>query len=342
MTQSIFPQFSEALSGGDILQKQLLQLVMDNLPECIFWKDINSIYLGCNRKFAEIAGVGTPDKIVGKTDYDLAWKKEEADFFRACDRRVMDANSGELGIIEPQLQADGRQAWLETNKVPLHDEKGLVIGILGTFQDITERKEAELALKQLNEVLEQRVIERTSELQYAKEIADNANKAKSEFLANMSHELRTPLNGILGYAQILKRNEPLTQKGQNGIDIIYECGSHLLNLINDVLDLSKIEARKLELHSTPLHLPSFLQSVAEINRIRAEEKGITFNFQVDSKLPTGVCADKKRLRQVLINLLGNAIKFTDRGSVTFKVEPISNKIRFHIEDTGVGMTKEQI
>ncbi|MCF4965743.1 hybrid sensor histidine kinase/response regulator [Nostoc sp. CMAA1605] len=190
--------------------------------------------------------------------------------------------------------------------------------------------------------LEQRVADRTAELQEAKLLADTANQAKSEFLANMSHELRTPLNGILGYAQILQRNESLTPKARNGIDIIYQCGSHLLSLINDVLDLAKIEARKLELHPVPFHFPSFLESVVEINRIRAEQKGIAFNFHTDTQLPVGIAADEKRLRQVLINLLGNAIKFTDRGSVTLKVTSNNQKIRFHIEDTGAGMTPEEI
>jgi CheY-like chemotaxis protein len=158
----------------------------------------------------------------------------------------------------------------------------------------------------------------------------------------MSHELRTPLNGILGYAQILQRNEPLSKNGRSGVDIIYQCGSHLLTLINDVLDLSKIEARKLELNPTPLHFPSFLQSVVEINHIRATEKGINFDFHADEDLPTGIYADEKRLRQVLINLIGNAIKFTERGSVNFKVKLIDQKINFQIQDTGVGMTPTQI
>ena len=154
----------------------------------------------------------------------------------------------------------------------------------------------------------------------AKEGADNANRAKSEFLANMSHELRTPLNGILGYAQILQRSNSLTEKELKGVGIIDQCGSHLLNLINDILDLSKIEARKMELHPSEFHLISFLHSVGEMCRIRAEDKGVEFELILEPDLPKGIVADEKRLRQVLLNLLGNAIKFTDTGKVSLVVK----------------------
>ncbi|MEH1909682.1 ATP-binding protein [Nostoc sp.] len=209
-------------------------------------------------------------------------------------------------------------------------------------------------LEVINRALSTEIVERKrieKELRLAEEIAQNSNQAKSEFLANMSHELRTPLNGILGFAQILQRTESLSEKGRKGVGIIYQCGSHLLTLINDILDLSKIEARKLELHPVDFYLPAFIDSVTEISRIRAEQKVIAFHVQLDPDLPTGIHADEKRLRQVLINLLSNAIKFTYQGSVTFKVQVIgqesnangqtNHKIRFEVIDTGTGIIPEE-
>ncbi len=132
----------------------MLQLVIDNLPGAVFWKDRDLIYQGCNQVFATFAGVGTPDQIVGKSDYDLAWKIEEADSFRQYDRKVMDSDTPEYHIIETQQHADGKQSWADTNKIPLHDPTGMVIGILGTYEDITERKQAESQLRIFHAMIE--------------------------------------------------------------------------------------------------------------------------------------------------------------------------------------------
>lgn len=199
---------------------------------------------------------------------------------------------------------------------------------------------------------------REEKLNQAKEAAEAANRAKSTFLATMSHELRTPLNGILGYAQILSKDPSLSSGQREGLNVIRQSGNHLFSLISDVLDLAKVESGKIELYETEFHLCEFLRSVGEIIRIRAENKRIEFCSELSENLPKIVRGDEKRLRQVLLNLLGNAVKFTDKGRITLRVfcprfrqmrddgEPLTDSplriIRFEVADTGIGIAPDDL
>ncbi len=237
-------------------------------------------------------------------------------------------------------------------QINTQDEVGLLANALN--QLITQVKN--LLAEREAEVIRQK--QQSEELQEAKEAADAANRAKSEFIANMSHELRTPLNGILGYAHILSRDRTLTSRQRKGLKIIQDSGNHLLTLINDILDISKIEARKLELFPQDMHLATFLSRLENIVRMRAMEKNLVFKCQALTSLPTGIMADEKRLRQILLNLLSNAIKFTDLGQITLNISSRSCEIllpeeenanflnsqtfRFEVIDTGIGMNAQQL
>ncbi len=215
-----------------------------------------------------------------------------------------------------------------------------------------QHKHTDDELKKSHDELEKRVQERTSELLKAKEAAESANWAKSEFLANMSHEFRTPLNCILGYTQILRRDKSMSKEQIKAVNSIHDSGNHLLKMISDILDMSKIEAGKLELAPTFFHLPGFLRSIANIIDVRARQKGIVFEYTASRGIPESVFGDEKYLRQVLLNLLGNAVKYTlENGRVILTIscqavsksaQQTNNKISFKVEDTGIGIPSEKI
>ncbi|MCP4397151.1 MAG: PAS domain S-box protein [bacterium] len=233
---------------------------------------------------------------------------------------------------------DGREFDALASATLRHAEDGTVVGFQGIIRDITERKQAEA----------ERL--RALKLQSEKELAEAASRAKSIFLANMSHELRTPLHGILGFAQRLENDAVLTESQQQSVDIIHRNGKHLLVLLNDILDFTKIEANRLELHPSQFALPSLLAQLADMTRFNATQKGLTFIYDAPADLPQIVSADQKRLRQILLNLLENAVKFTNQGKVTFRVTKVErdnlksqiSNLEFEISDTGPGIPPEQI
>lgn len=302
--------------------------IIDHIPNhYIFWKDTNSIYLGCNTAFASAMGLKSEMDIIGKTDYDLPTPREQSDAYRKDDQLVMSSGQPKLNIEEYQTLSDGVERVLSTNKTPLFDEEGKVYGILAIYSDITERKKLERSLEA------------------AKNQAEAANQAKTEFIANMSHDIRTPLSGIIGVSEILQEmtEHPEHKKYARWI---HDSGKELLSLFNDILDIIKADRiNELDLNIETFDLRECLKSIVHLEMPSIQFRNIDIKLNIDETIPQYVMSDRTKLHRVLLNLLGNAIKFTNQGQISIQVsrhgatdEEI--QLQFKIIDTGIGIPRE--
>ena len=343
--QGIVLDITERKEAENALQEseQLLSNVFESMHEGVLVINSDFQYTHFNKSMENLSQTNRKD-VLGITPWiKFPFLKGQVE---TAMKNAMCGNAS--GSIELKYYLpDGTTGWTSESYFPLFDFENNIVGVVGVIEETSERKQAEETLKRINQKLEERVEQRTAELSQAKEAAEAANNAKSAFLANMSHELRTPLNSILGFAQILERrvNEPNLLEG---LTIINQSGEHLLTLINDLLDLAKVEAGKIKLHPTTVDLPYLLDGVLSIIRSQINTKSIDLVYKCEGSLPQFILTDEKRLRQILLNLLSNAIKYTHEGKVTLEVEvldntaPYQSRLRFSVADTGIGISPSQL
>jgi PAS domain S-box-containing protein len=303
-------------------QQTELRVLFDLMPAMIWFKDTENGILRVNRRVAQSAGKSV-EEIEGKPTTEIY--PEEAAKFYADDLEVIRSGMPKLGIVETLQDQDGQELWVQTDKVPYCDEDGKVIGIVVLAQDITARKRLEVDLVE------------------SRDAALESVRLKSEFLANMSHEIRTPMNGVIGMTGLLLDTN-LSDDQREFAETIRSSGDALLTIINDILDFSKIEAGKLQFETLDFDLNHAIESTVDLLVERAYEKKIEFASTVYTNVPTQLCGDPGRLRQVLTNLIGNAIKFTEHGMVIVRAEKESETatdvvIRFSVSDTGIGISE---
>jgi two-component system sensor histidine kinase/response regulator len=309
----------------------MLRAVLEHIPDSLYFKDRDSRFLAINRAAARWFHEAAPEAVIGKSDFDLFAEAHARPAFED-EQRILATGEPMIGREEKETWPDGHVTWVSTSKMPLCDLAGRVIGTFGISRDITQQKLTEQALRE------------------AKNAAESASRAKSEFVANMSHEIRTPLNAVIGLTELLLETN-LDGVQADYVRTVLESGEALLSLLNDVLDFSKIEAGRFELDSQPFELRELVGGTMKSLGVRAHKKEIELAWEVAADVPEALCGDPARFRQVLVNLVGNAVKFTEVGEVVLAVERVpspgassDDAVTLHVSvrDTGIGIPADRL
>ncbi|HOT28904.1 MAG TPA: ATP-binding protein [Candidatus Ozemobacteraceae bacterium] len=312
------------------LSEALLRQIIDLVPHFIYAKDEDGRYFLVNRAFAEVCRRSV-EEMIGLTYADLGGFEDEIERVNNEDREVIRSNRPMSISDYRTFVRDGPRRFLQTNKIPFQSEDGGKRSLLGVSIDLTEITEQ----KNLAEALKDEAIR-------ARQAADAANQSKSLFLANMSHEIRTPLNAIIGYSQLLSRNAGLNETQIAYLTTIMNSGSHLLSLIDNILEISRIEAGHLEYRPAPFDLRLLLDSVKTMFAARAEMHGVRMEFVTDATIPRLLVTDEGKLRQILVNIVGNAVKFTEKGHITTTASYREGTLQIEVEDSGTGIAPEEL
>lgn len=308
-------------------EKEFVVELVNQLPAAIFWKNAESIFMGCNKTFAKLAGLPSPQDIIGKTDFDLPWGKNQGYLYRNDDLAVINSRKAKQQIEENQTLADGSEIVLLTSKMPLLSKTGQVKGILGIYHDITDRKKMELSLAQ------------------SKNLAEIANRAKSEFLRNMEHQLRTPFSGVYSLVRLLADEETQPEKKEM-LELTCQSAKEFLDLLNDIIDFSRFQSENSGILAKKFDLRMLLEKAITMQRAAAMAKGLTLTFLYPDDLPTVFISDPYRLRRIILNLLSNAIRFTAKGEVSVAVKLAKTMdtknviMQILVTDTGIGIPIE--
>jgi PAS domain S-box-containing protein len=307
-------------------EKDLLQMIIDNLPDAIYIKDNQGYIIRGNKSMAEFVHCKTANELIGKTLFDI-FNEEIALEISECEN-IIYSKQKRIEKTEKQFYKDEKNVWISHTLIGIEDHTGNIKQIIGIIRDITEYKSVE------------------SFLTHAKEKAENADKLKSAFLANMSHEIRTPINGILGFANLLEMREFSREKEKQYLQIINNSGKHLLNLINDIIDIAKIEAGQLNIQYSEVFLPGLFKEISDFyqgEKLRRNKDHIDIRINIpENSVHHNYNTDPFRLRQILSNLVGNALKFCEKGYIELGYTPIDNYLYFYVKDTGIGISEQEV